>query len=488
MGFKTRQQFKIFGFRAKTGEAEVPEGALEISGASAGQLAARLDRLPATRTIWKIVALLSLAFFFELYAMLMSGFIAPGLVRSGIYTTTTVGLFGLTGIASFIAALFAGLTIGTASAGFFIDRFGRRAVFTYALLGYTLADILMASMDSASAINVWRFAAGIGLGIEMVTINTYITELVPKHLRGRAFAFSQTVGFVAVPVVATLAWLLVPIAPLGIDGWRWVVFIGASGAAAAWYIRLQLPESPRWLVQVGRLAEAEAIIARFEAAVTRESGKPLPEPAEIEPVIRPGRFSEIWDRQYRSRTIMMIVFNIFQTIGYYGFTNWVPTLLVSHGIDVVDSMAYTAVIALAAPLGPLLGLLIADRFERKWIIVSGASTIVVAGLLFAVTSQPALLVLLGVALTIAGNTISFAYHSYQTEIFPTRIRAKAVGFVYSFSRASAMVNAFLIAFILREGGVPAVFGFIAFAYVVVIIAIAGFGPRTTGRSLEEISK
>lgn len=455
---------------------------------SAGSLSARLDRLPATRTVWKIVAMLSLAFFFELYDMLLSGYIAPGLVRSGIFTTTTVGLFGLTGVASFIAALFAGLTIGTMFAGAFNDRFGRRAVFTWALLGYTAASVAMAFQSSATAVNLLRFVAGLGLGVEMITINTYISELVPKHLRGRAFALCQTIGFSAVPIVAGLSWLLVPNAPLGLDGWRWVVLIGASSAVAAWYIRLRLPESPRWLVQKGRLAEAEAIIVMLETRVAQESGRPLPPPAAIEPVVQGGHFIEMFRPPYRGRTIMMVVFNIFQTIGYYGFTNWVPTLLIEHGIEVTKSMGYTAVIALAAPLGPMLGLAIGDRFERKGIIVGGAATIVVAGGLFAIATAPALLVLLGVALTIAGNTISFAYHTYQTEIFPTRIRAKAVGFVYSFSRMSAMLNAFLIAFMLREGGVPGVFGFICGAYVVVIIAIGVFGPRTTGRSLEEIAR
>ncbi|MGF6299360.1 hypothetical protein OKW43_001813 [Paraburkholderia sp. WC7.3g] len=107
----------------------------------AGSISARLDRLPATRSIWKLVALLSLGFFFELYDLLYSGYIAPGLVKSGMLSATTHGLFGSTGVASFIAALFSGLFIGTIACGFLADRFGRRAVFTYSLLWYTAAKL-----------------------------------------------------------------------------------------------------------------------------------------------------------------------------------------------------------------------------------------------------------------------------------------------------------------------------------------------------------
>ena len=108
----------------------------------AGTISARLDRLPATRSIWKLVVLLSLGFLFELYDLLYTGYVAPGLVKSGLLTATTHGLYGTTGVASFIAAMFAGLFIGTIACGFFADRFCRRAVFTYSLLWYTVANVV----------------------------------------------------------------------------------------------------------------------------------------------------------------------------------------------------------------------------------------------------------------------------------------------------------------------------------------------------------
>ncbi len=169
----------------------------------AASIGARIDRLPATAAVWKLIALLSLGFFFELYDMLFTGYIAPGLVASGVLTPTTPGLFGATGVASFVAALFSGLFLGTIACGFLADRCGRRAIFTWSLLWYTAANVVMAFQTTAFGLNLWRFVSGLGLGVEMIVIGAYLTELAPKRIRGRAFALCQAIGFCAAPVAAS---------------------------------------------------------------------------------------------------------------------------------------------------------------------------------------------------------------------------------------------------------------------------------------------
>ncbi|MBN3762564.1 MFS transporter [Burkholderia sp. Ac-20365] len=472
----------------RPGTTQHSTSAASPSAIDAGAISARLDRLPATRSVWKLVVMLSLGFFFELYDLLYTGYIAPGIVKSGILTSTTHGLFGTTGIASFIATLFLGLFIGTIACGFLADRFGRRAIFTYSLLWYTVANVIMAFQETATGLNFWRFMAGLGIGVELVTIGTYISELVPKHIRGRAFACEQAVGFTAVPVVAFLAWLLVPRAPLGLDGWRWVVLIGAHGALFVWWIRRNLPESPRWLAQQGRVDEADRVMRALEAKVEAEYGKPLPSPAPSVPVPPSGRFSDMWVPPYRSRTLMLTIFNIFQTVGFYGFANWVPTLLIKQGITVTTSLAYSSIIALAAPVGPIIGLFIADKYERKSVIVAMAALIIVCGLWFSQTTAAVLLICLGVGLTLGSNIMSYSFHAYQAELFPTSIRARAVGFVYSWSRFSAIFTAFFIASVLKYFGSTGVFVFIAGAMAIVMLVIGGMGPRTRGVALEEISR
>jgi putative MFS transporter len=457
--------------------------------AEGAAITARLDRLPVTRYVWSLVLLLSLGGAFEFYDLFMTAYLTPGLVRSGIFHGHEHGLFGLSDQATFAAATFAGLFLGTILFAQVADRAGRRAVFTGSLLWYTVATLLMATRDSAVGVDVWRCIAGIGIGVELVTIDTYITELMPARARGRAFAANQSVQFTAVPVVALLCWLLVPLDPFGVAGWRVVVVLGAAAAVGVWVIRRLVPESPRGLIQRGRLAEAEAVTGRMEARVAADCGGRLPPPGPaVAETTHRGRFSEIFRPPYGGRTLMLSVFNFFQTIGFYGFGNWVATLLAAQGASVTKSLLYSFVIAIAYPVGPLICLTFADRFERKWQIVAAAIGTAAFGLAFSQMTAAAGLIAFGVLITLSNNLLSYAYHGYQAELFPTRIRAQAVGFVYAWSRASTILTSFMIGFVLRDFGATGVFVFIAASMGVVVASIGGFGPRTRGLALEEISR
>jgi putative MFS transporter len=452
-------------------------------------VAARLDRLPQSRYIRRLVILLSLGGCCEFYDLFFSAYIAPALYQSGIFTPTTKGFLGMAGFASFVASLFAGLFVGTFFFNPLSDRFGRRTIFSYSLLWYSVCTFIMAFQSTAMAIDIWRFVAGVGIGVELVTIDTYVSELVPHASRGRAFAFNQTISFTAVPFAALVSWLLVPVRIAGLDGWRWVALIGASGAIFVWFIGRELPESPRWLEQQGQLERANRLMTQMEDRVRAETGKELPPPRTVEgeQVQDKGSWMEMWDARCRKRTIMLTAFHLFETLGYYGFANWVPTLLLAKGINVTTTLRFTFLIALASPVGPLLGLAFADRFERKWQVAWSALLLGVFGLLFAQQQTAVGVIAFGILTTLSSNWLSFSYHAYQSELYPTRIRARAVGFVYSWSRFSAIASSFAIAFVLRNYGTLGVFVLIASGMVVVFAIIGAFGPRTSRLRLEEIA-
>ena len=152
------------------------------------------------------------------------------------------------------------------------------------------------------------------------------------------------------------------------------------------------------------------------------------------------------------------------------------------------SLEYTFVIAIANPIGALFGVAFADRFERTWQIACSAIAIAVFGLLFSQQFNAVDIILAGVLVTLASNWQSFSFHAYQAELYPTRIRAQAVVFVYSWSRFSSIFTGFIVAGLLASYGVTEVFGFIAAAMVLICVIVGLWGPKTNGIRLEAIAR
>jgi len=183
---------------------------------------------------------------------------------------------------------------------------------------------------------------------------------------------------------------------------------------------------------------------------------------------------------------MLIMFQTLQTIGFYGFANWAPTFLLKRGFSLLHSLEYTTAIALVSPLGPLLCAWTSDRLERKWTIVTLALLVAAFGLGFGSTRTPFAVVTFGTLLTLCNYWFSAAFHAFQAELFPTRIRATGVGFTYSWSRLSAAFSSLLIGAMLMHG-VSAVFALLAAAMTGVAVIVATLGPRTNRIALEDLS-
>jgi putative MFS transporter len=383
----------------------------------------------------------------------MTSYIALGLYREGLFAPTGSGVAAF---ASFVGAGFAGMFAGTLFFGWISDRFGRRSTFAWSLVFYSVATCAMALAPGAAAIDAWRFVAGIGIGVQLITIDAYVSEVVPAAKRGRYIAFSQFLTFTAVPVVALLSALLVPREIAHLAGWRWVALLGALGAAFAWWLARGLPESDRWTLE-------------------RRAANPA------------GYWNIVWSPVYRRRTAMLMAFNVLQTFGYYGFTAWVTTLLFAEGVTFVHSLDYTAAIAIANPFGPLVAMQFADAIERKWQIVGLSLAIAGLGIAFGAARSPAAIIGWGIAIALAINWFSAAFHAYQSELFPTRVRARAVGFVYSWSRIASIGVGYAVAAVLVHAGSAGVFMMIAGAMALLSLVVAVLGPRSNRMELEALA-
>jgi putative MFS transporter len=418
--------------------------------------------------------------FFDLYEVFLGGVLGPVLAKEWTLDAT--------GKALVISAGFIGMFFGAIVLGRAADRFGRRRMFLFNLAGYSLLSLAAAAAPDLAVFVVLRICAGFMIGAELTLVDTYLSEFIPARVRGRFIAWAYTVGFVGVPLAALLGGRFVAHHQLLFAGWRWLLIIGGIGALAAWLLRTQLPESPRWLTVRGRAGEAEQVVSSIEETVRRQCGADLPpvRPAPEEPAERLP-LTEMFAGEYRRRSIMLWIFQLLQTVGYYGFGTLAPVVLIAKGFPVVTSLGFAALSFLGYPIGSALSIPLVDRFERKFLIIGAALAMGVLGIVFGAARQPWLIVTAGFLLTCASNVFSNGFHIYEAEIFPTRLRSTAIGFAYSLSRAASALLPFIAISVLDSLGATAVFTGSAILMAVLCLDVALLGPRSTGRSLETVA-
>src|ERR1700712_2438890 len=220
---------------------------------------ARLDRLPISSFHYRIFALVGAGMFFDGYDL----YIAGGVLASTIQTKFSTGPQNL----QFISSTFVGMTLGSLITGFVGDRMGRRFTYQINLLIFGLASLAAAFAQDMDQLIACRFVQGLGLGAEIVVGYSTLTEFVPPKTRGRwlsMMAFLTVSGF---PVTALLGYLIIPA-----FGWRPMFVIAGIGSLIVWYLRKNLPESPRWLESHSRIAGAPGLMAEIEKDVEASSG------------------------------------------------------------------------------------------------------------------------------------------------------------------------------------------------------------------------
>lgn len=436
----------------------------------------RLDNLPVGPMHRKVVLAVGLGLFFEVYEIFLSSTIATAL-------KTQYGLGGTT-LQLLMASSFLGMFFGAAFFGRLADRIGRRRAFLANLVWFSVWSLVAAFAPGPAVLVAARFMAGIGIGAEYPVADSYLSEVLPKAQRGTLAAWAYTCSFLAVPALGFLALFFNEHTVFGVPGWRVLSVIGAGGAVLVLLLRRGLPESPRWLARVGRLTEAEDALRAFEGAAGA-TDTPLRHTEVSTVVTNPIR--RLRRPPYRGRMAMMVVFHLFQPFGYYGFGTLAALVLVSRGYEVTDSLLFTALSFFGYPIGSLLSIPLLQRFERKYLVVAAVAAMALCGIMFAVVSSPALIVMFGFLTTAASNVFSNIYHVYQAEIFPSDVRATAVGWTYSISRLSSAMLPFVLIPVLDTCGAAAMFAVVVTALAITIAVVLPIGPRTTGRSLDEIN-
>ncbi len=445
-------------------------------------VAARMDRLPLYSMHRKLAFVLGVGTFFDLYDIFLGGLL--GAVLASVYHLNALQT------ALIISSSFFGMFFGAIMLGIISDYIGRRTMYMIDLLIYSLFSLAAAFSPTYLWIVFFRFLAGVGLGAEPPLTDIYMSEMIPKYARGRYIAWSYTLGFLGVPMAGFVGKFIIQSTFLSLPGWRWLLIIGSLGAFIVWFIRRNLPESPRWFEIRNNTKAANDSLNVIEQEAMREHNLqelPTPQPVVVEPQAR-APLSEIFSGIYAKRTTMLWIFQLLQTVGYYGFGSLAPVVLVAKHFSIVSTLGYTGLIFLGYPLGSLISIPLVERFERKWLIVGAAICMALLGLSFGFATTVPLIVASGFLLTTVSNIFSNSFHIYQAEIFPTRMRGTAVGTAYSLSRLASAVLPFVALPVLKAYGPVAVFSGAAVIMAILCLDVGFLGPRSTGKSLEVVAQ
>src|SRR5438270_2464690 len=327
---------------------------------------ARLDRLPIGSFHYRIFWLVGAGMFFDGYDLYVAGSVLATLIQSK-FSTVPENL-------RFISLTFVGMTIGSLITGFLGDRYGRRFTYQVNLLIFGLASIAAAFAQDMTQLIVCRFVQGLGLGAEIVVGYSTLTEFVPPRTRGRwlsMMAFLVVAGF---PVTALLGYLIIPA-----FGWRPMFIIAGIGSLIVWYLRKNLPESPRWLESQGRTAEAEALMRSIE---TESAGGGTLPPAVIPVPVPQVAASDMLKPPLLQRLIVGSWVLITINTLIFGFVIFLPQFFLRQGLTIANSLAYTLVLSVASLVGCAVGAYLSDAIGRRWSILGASRVARAAGYLY----------------------------------------------------------------------------------------------------------
>ena len=448
-----------------------------MSVGGTADIAARLDRLPISRFHRRLLFVVGLAFFFDISDIFTFSYAAPALIHTWHLEVSQIALATSLG--------FLGMFIGAVGGGIISDRLGRKRSLIVMVSAFSFFSLLNGLAPNLPILLLARFLTGVGISSATVVVMTIVSEFFPPTVRGRYQSWAMVIALSGIPICGLIARLVVPTGP---NGWRLIFIWGAVGIVSLLFIR-KMPESPRWYVAQGRFRDADATMQQIETEVTAEMGPlPMPQPQVglVEPVAHLS-WTAIFSPMYIGRTMTLWSIWILQTLGFYGFQAWVPTLLVKSGITVTTSLTYITLINIGAVPGALLAVYLSERIERKYLISILALLIAGCGMLYGTTMSPPLIVTFGFAVAMLIQTFASICYAYTPEQYPTEVRNAGAGFAYGAGRLANVANAFIISAIYSTFGYIWVFGYIAAAWLCCAIVAAVFGARTRARPLEVLS-
>lgn len=447
-------------------------------------LIARLERLPLSRSLVMVRVIVGLATLFDGFETLAIAFVMPVLITEWHLSPAEVG--------AIISIGYIGQLVGALFFGWLAERWGRLNCLLITVSIFTAMSLSCVFAWSGTALMVFRFIQGIGTGGEVPVASAYINEFIGAKKRGKFFLLYEVLFPIGLMMAALIGYFIVPA-----FGWRAMFIIGVIPALLTIPLRFFLPESPRWLINRGRIAEAGAVIARMEQEVEK-SGTTLPPLAEVpdqqlnvnKTAAAQGKWTELFSSFYRPRTLMIWVLWLVAYMINNGMATWLPSLYKTvFKLPLDKSLLYSFCTQTLGVIAAIVCALYIDKVgRRKWYIAAFSLAILPLGVMsiMGVVSVNQVWFFCSIVYAVL-QTVTFSLYLYSAELYPTRIRAVGNGFGSAWLRIGSALGPVIVGNLIATGGISWVFSFFAlFAFIAALVCWK-FMIETKGRVLEEIS-
>lgn len=370
-----------------------------------------------------------------------------------------------------------GLFLGSLVLGWVSDIIGRQKIFVLSFVLITIASLLQFFVDNPSQLFILRLLIGIGIGGDYSVGHTMLAEFAPKKHRGvllGSFSVIWTIGYVVSTFIGL--WLQ----DLGPDAWRWMLASSTIPSVIILFLRIGTPESPRWLINKGRIDEAREIVKKYV-------GKNIVLDNET-PVKEDSSFSVLFNKKYRKRTAFNSLFFACLVMPYFAIYTFLPNILSIMGLK--EGFGTDFLLNVILIVGAVLGIWFTIIFSRRGFLISSFIILVVSLFVLSVSPSSAttLMIICFAIFTLILSAVSNLVGVFPAESFPTEVRSSGVGLATAISRLGSAISTFLLPLSLSHYGLNHTMLALTGVLVVGTLVSIAWAPETKYLSLNDASK
>jgi MFS transporter, putative metabolite:H+ symporter len=343
-----------------------------------------------------------------------------------------------------------GMAVGALLFGLMADRIGRKNVFILTLLLFSIGSGASAFATTLTIFLVLRFIIGMGLGGELPVASTLVSESVPMEKRGRIVVLLESFWAGGWLIAALISYFIIPK-----YGWQVAMLISAIPALYALYLRLDLPDSPRFTA----VKEKEKISAIQGIA-------------------------KLWSKEHSRRTAMLWIVWFCVVFSYYGMFLWLPSVMVMKGFSMIKSFEYVLIMTLAQLPGYFTAAWFIEKFGRKFVLVVYLIGTAISAYFFGTANTTSLLMVSGILLSFFNLGAWGGLYAYTPEQYPTIIRGTGAGMAASFGRIGGVLGPLLVGYLVaQKTSISIIFTIFCISVLIGAFTVLFLGKETKRKEL-----